>query len=177
MKYISNKKDVIKVEDSQLASFLSQKGEDGKSVWTEVDPPQAAPETVARQVAERGEGTTPLRKGDSVIFADTGQVEFLSKDGWKVIGEEDVPKKESTGNSGGGAEGGGGDPGAGTPGEGTPSVLRKTLEELDPEDDDFWNNDGRVNIGALKTLLPEVTREDVEAEWPDFSRESVQKGE
>lgn len=166
MPYISNKKQVILVEEGQLEAFLSQE-ENGKPIWVEVDPPQMSRDVVAEQVAQRGEGTVALRHGNSVAYANEDQVEAMTAGGWKRITEEEAEKlvqRESVPEK----------PADPPPAE---TGLRAVLAGLDPADDTLWNGDGQVNIGALKALDPAATREAVNEVWPDFNRSVLSAAE
>lgn len=155
MPWITDGESTIQVDGAQLSAFLLRKNAEGQQVFVETSAPEQEPVPV-------GTGRTPperllrMEKEGSIAFCDPQQQEVLELAGWQRADKAPVTVSTET------------------PTETSANPLRDVLQGLSVDDASFWNADGQVNISALRTLVADVTRDQVNEAWPGFTRAALQ---
>lgn len=163
MPWITDGEATIQVDDSQLSVFLLRKNSDGQQVFVETSAPEQEP-------IPANTGRTPpekllrMQREDSITFCDPQQREVLEAAGWQRA--DKTPAAVSADAPAG--------PFSPEVTEVTANPLRDVLQGLSVDDASFWNADGQVNISALRTLVADVTRDQVNEAWPGFTRAALQ---
>lgn len=97
-----------------------------------------------------------VAKGDKKGWCDEKTFKRLKAQGWERSGQD---AEEAAGAAGGEAD---------------QENLALILGALDPADDELWNADGALKMGAFNEAFDlKETRASVQAAWPDFSREAL----
>lgn len=183
IRFFTNGTKTVRADGQSAPILLQQENDKGKPIWAEIEDPDPPKQTEAEVAAADHTGQIEIKhtKTGKISWCDKGQCVAMLDSGWELVVagsfiRPDAPEKtEQKATSSKNVE----QPKkveqpveavVESAEEAEVSDLRKVLEGLDHVDDFFWNSKGEINITSLRTLVPNVTRKEVEEAFPGFVR-------